>query len=296
MRLTLSQQIQWAYNWWNGLLKVDVPKSSTPVRFGVLGAAEFSPIGLFGPAKSHPDVVVLAIGARSLQKAEAQAKKFRVPRAYGSYDEVLEQEDIDAVYIPLPIGSHAEWAIKAMKSGKNVLIEKAISVNAEEAIQIRDCARETGKVAMEAFHWQFHPCNHVVKAIIDSKRYGELLSTSASLCLPQMFGEDDIRFQYNTGGGACLDLAYIFSSTRYFAGSDGAYEVVKAEPRLNKKDKRVDDAIEADIVFHRKDSHQIVKCHVSGDFCTPKKWGIIDTTGIPYFVAELENAKITITK
>ena len=91
-------------------------------------------------------------------------------------------------------------------------------------------------------------------------------------------------------------MSYIFSATRYFTGGDGEYEVVKAEPRLNRKDKRVDTAIEADIVFRRKGSDRTVKCHVSGDLSTPKKWGIVDMSGFPYFVAELEHAKITIQK
>ena len=286
----------WLYNWWSGLLKVDVPKSSNPVRFGVLGAADFAPVGLYNPAKSHPDVVVVAIGARSLKRAEAEAKAHGVPRAYGSYDEVIQQDDIDAVYIPLPIAFHAEWAIKAMRAGKHVLIEKAITVNAGEAMQIRDCAAETGKIALEAFHWQFHPSNHVVKSIIDSKKYGELLSMSASLDLPKLFPDTDIRFQYETGGGACLDLAYIFSATKYFTGGAGEYEVVKATPRLHTNDQRVDEAIEADILYHPKGSSRTVKCRISGDLNKPKKWGVIGSMGTPYFVAELDHAKITIQK
>jgi predicted dehydrogenase len=285
------------HEWWTGTSKVNVPKNKDPVRFGVLGAADFSPIGLFRPAKSHPDVVVVAIGARSLTKAQAQAKKFGVPRAFGSYGEVIQQDDIDAVYIPLPIRAHAEWAINAMRAGKHVLIEKAITVNAEEAIRIRNCAQETGKIAMEAFHWQFHPVNNVVKSIIDSKRYGDLLSTSASLWAPSRgFGPDDIRLQYATGGGACLDLAYIFSSTMYFAGGKGKYEVLDVKHRPTKRDAKVDERVEANMLFHPEGSDRTIKCHVVGDLDTPKHFGIIGDFSMPLFKAELEQANIVISK
>lgn len=104
------------------------------MRFGVLGAASITFSSLFEPAGSHPGVVIRAVAARSLAKAEAQIAKYKLnATAYGSYDELLADPDIDAIYIPLPNGLHCEWAVKSMKAGKHVLIEKPIASNAEQA-------------------------------------------------------------------------------------------------------------------------------------------------------------------
>ena len=193
----------------------------------MLGAADFSPVGLFDPARTHPDVVVTAIGARSLEKAQKQAKQHGIPRAFGSYQEVIELEDLDAVYIPLPINKHAEWAIKAARAGKHVLVEKPIASNQDEAMQVQQCAQETGKVILEAFHWQFHPANHVLKAYTESQKYGNLLSVSTRLFVGQNFGTDDIRVQYSLSGGASMDLSYVYSAIQYFVGADGRFEVTR---------------------------------------------------------------------
>ena len=157
--------------------------------------------------------------------------------------------------------------------------------------------KETGKVILEAFHYQMHPCNHAAKSIIDSKRYGNLLSTSSKLsALPGQFGPDNIRFQYKFGGGACLDLGYIFSSTMFFTGGDGKFEVVKAVPRLNKNDEKIDDAIEVDMLFHPRDSDVTIKCHAKGDLNPPKKFGILSIGEMPVFTADMEYGTITISK
>ena len=83
------------------------PKNADPIRFGVLGAANINPLAIFLPAASHPDAVVVAVAARDINRAKKQADKYGIPRTYGSYDELLEQPDIDAVYIGLPNGLHA---------------------------------------------------------------------------------------------------------------------------------------------------------------------------------------------
>lgn len=136
-----------AYHKWSwGISGLDVPKSQNPINTGVLGAADFSNVGLFDPARTHPDCIVTAIAARNLDKAKVQAKQYGVARAFGSYQELLELDDLDAVYIPLPIAFHAEWAIKAARAGKHILVEKPICSNEEEAKAFHKCAQETGKI------------------------------------------------------------------------------------------------------------------------------------------------------
>jgi predicted dehydrogenase len=238
---------------------------------------------------------VEAVAARSLAKAQAHAKQHGIPKAYGSYDELVAQKDIDVVYIPLPIALHAKWAIKAMKSGKHVLIEKALCVNADEANAIRVCAEETGKVAMEAMHWQFHPAVHVVKAMVDSGKYGRLNSCEATLVLPEcMFPADDIRFNYEMGGGASLDLSYVFSAMRYYVGTDGEYELLSANARKGKKDERVDEAMEAEYLYKPKQGGPDVQCRVHADLAKPNILKLFPSTmGSPRVTLKMERGTIT---
>jgi predicted dehydrogenase len=140
-------------------------------------------------------------------------------------------------------------------NGKHVLIEKPMASSAREAREIRDAAAAAGKVALEAFHWRFHPAAHTVKAMVLSGEYGPVRSVNAAMVLPAgILGQDDIRFQYSLGGGSSMDLTYVYSAAAYFAVRDVAsdeteFSVLDAEPRLNKKDKLVDDAMRATILF-----------------------------------------------
>ena len=184
-----------------------------------------------------------------------------------------------------------------MRAGKHVLIEKPICANAEEARAIKQCAEETGKVAMEAMHWQFHPAAHVVKALVDSGRFGKLKRCEATFVLPAgMFGEDDIRLNFETGGVSCMDLGYVFSAVRYFVG-EGQYEVVSADPRKRKKDERVDEAMEAEMVCKSNNGGEEIKCRTHCDLMKPKLLGIIPPTmGTLILTLEMEKGKIKFAK
>jgi predicted dehydrogenase len=164
---------------------------------GILSAANINAATLLYPVQTHSDAVSVSIAARDINKAKAQAAEFSVPETYGSYDELLVRSDVDAICISLPNGLHAEWAIRSMRAGKHVLIEKPIASNADEVRQIQACAKETGMIALEAFHQQFHPAAHVAKAIIDRGRYGDMISTDASMSIPSgTLPKDDIRLVY----------------------------------------------------------------------------------------------------
>lgn len=284
------------HNWSYGISKLRPAKTSDPVRIGVLGAAEFLPISLLDPARTHQDVVVTAIGARSLSKAQQQARRFSIPRAFGSYQEVIELDDLDAVYVILPIAKHAEWAIKAARAGKHVLVEKALCCNEAEAREIEKCAKETGRVIMEAFHYQFHPANHVLKSLVDSGKYGRLTSISTGLWVVGTYPPIDIRMNYHLGGGASMDLAYVFSAIQYFVGDDGEYVVTKADPILYPNDKLVDHLMEAEILFKPRDGSGPVVCKATADLRPPRILGIISTVKLPSASLEFEKANITITK
>lgn len=290
-----------AHNWWHAVPKVKsaTVKTNSPLRIGVLSAANINYSALFDPVETHPDVTINAVAARSLPKAQAQIAKYNLSsaKAYGSYDEVLDDPDIDAVYIPLPNGLHFEWAIKSMKAGKHVLIEKTITSNARQAEKISETSKATGKVALEAFHWRFHPATHKVKELVSSGKYGAVQSVFAKFMITAgALGQDDIRFQYDLGGGACLDLAYVFSGTTYYACHDimkCGFDVLEAKPRLAPKDRKVDEAIEATFEVIQPGKEKVT-CKVEGDLSQPKLFGIIPRIwdAKPFLSIELERARI----
>jgi predicted dehydrogenase len=200
------------------------------------------------------------------------------------------------VYIPLPIAYHAEWTIKALRAGKDVLVEKPIAANAEEARRVRDVAEETGRVVLEAYHWQYHPVNHVAVDLLRSGKFGEVLSVYADLWAADYYPKDDIRSVYKLGGGATMDLGYVFSAVRFYLG-EGSFMVDKAEARVHENDALVDEKIEAEMTFTRKEEGTAkVKCHAVADLRPPLFLGLVPKPVYPKLVIELEHAKITLVK
>ncbi len=144
------------------------------LRIGVLSAARIVPSALLSPAKQTPEVIVSGIAARNPQRAQAFARKHHIPRVFASYDELIADPDLDAVYIPLPNGLHAAWTIKALEAGKHVLCEKPFASNAEEAEQMAEAAERSGRVLMEAFHYRYHPLAARMKEIVTSGELGTI--------------------------------------------------------------------------------------------------------------------------
>lgn len=181
-------------------------KESDALRVGILSTAMIDAAAVVRPIESHPGVKITAIASRELKSAQKGAKMFGIPNAYGSYEELLADPEVDAIYISVPNGLHAEWAIKCMKAGKHVLIEKPLCANADEAREIYKVAEQTNRVALEAFHWRFHPAAHVVKSYIDSGKYGKVLKTYSRMVTPKnSMPSWDIRWKWDLAGGATMD-------------------------------------------------------------------------------------------
>ncbi|MEZ5228313.1 MAG: Gfo/Idh/MocA family oxidoreductase [Acidimicrobiales bacterium] len=130
---------------------------TSPLRIGVLGAARISPPALFIPARDTDDVVVVAIAARDRSRAQAQADEFGIERVYDTYEEVLADPEVDAIYNPLPVNAHLPWGVKALEAGKHLLQEKPLTSNAADARTLVAAGERAGLVMMEAFHWRYHP-------------------------------------------------------------------------------------------------------------------------------------------
>jgi predicted dehydrogenase len=172
------------------------------LRVGVLGSARIAENALFEPALSVPEVTVAAIAARDRARAEMLALQHGVAKAYGSYEELLADPDIDAVYNPLPNSLHAAWTLKAIAAGKHVLCEKPFTDNAAQAAQVAAAAADNGLVVMEAMHYRYHPVIRRLRSVV-----GELGAVRHVQCWTSFVIEDpgDIRYRSDLGGGALMD-------------------------------------------------------------------------------------------
>ncbi|THH17195.1 hypothetical protein EW146_g3574 [Bondarzewia mesenterica] len=226
--------------------------TANPLRMGILSTAKINAVAVIHPAQTHDDVLITAIASRELSSAKSVAKKYDIPIAYGSYEELLDSDQVDCVYISLPNGMHAEWAMRALEKGKHVLLEKPFTSNEEEAKRVVKCAEEKGLVVMEAFHWQCHPAAHAFKEIIYSGKYGKILKTDATMTSPTgSIPESDIRWRYDLAGGSLMDMTYVISSTRFVLDAGAPLTVTDAKARTLPKDDRVDEAMEATLLFEQ---------------------------------------------
>ena len=218
---------------------------SAPVRIGVLGAAAIVPAALMNPGRGVHEAQILAIASRDPKRAYTLAKKHGIPRVHQTYSALLADDDIDAIYIPLPNSLHAKWTIRALKAGKHVLCEKPFASNAQEAEEMAQMARQTGLVLSEAFAYRYHPLTARVREIMASGEIGSIQLFEAQFCflLPS---PNNIRFNYTLSGGALMDCGcYPVSLIRYLAQAEPTVE--SAEARLFKP--QVDRRMTADLSF-----------------------------------------------
>ena len=165
------------------------------------------------------DYCVHAIASRSLEKAEAFAKQWNIPKAYGSYEEMVADKEIDLVYIATPHSHHFPHTMLALEHGKPVLVEKAFTANAEEAEILLQTAKEKGIFITEAIWTRYMPLSHKVKELMESGVIGEPRLLTATLCYMMEFTERIIR--PDLCGGALLDLGvYCLNFARMYFGTD----------------------------------------------------------------------------
>jgi predicted dehydrogenase len=211
----------------------------------VLGAARIAPSALIKPAKGNDEVAVAAVAARDVSRAQAFAQKHDIARVLDSYEALIADPNVDAVYIPLPNGLHGRWTRAALAAGKHVLCEKPFTANAAEAREIAELAKKSDRVVMEAFHYRYHPLALRIEEIIASGELGTLQRVEAALCFP-LPKFTDIRYNYSLAGGATMDAGcYAVHMARTFGG--GTPEVVSAQAKL--RDPQVDRAMTAELRF-----------------------------------------------
>ena len=143
-----------------------------------------------------------AVAARDKSRADAFALRHGIPKAYGSYEDLLADPDIDAVYNPLPNSLHGPWTLRAIAAGKHVLCEKPFASNAEEAAQVADAAETSGLVVMEAMHYRYHPLTRRLSELVAELGPVRHLQCWTSFAIKN---PDDIRYDFDLGGGALMD-------------------------------------------------------------------------------------------
>jgi predicted dehydrogenase len=222
---------------------------SDVVRIGVLGAARIAANAIISPAGRSRDAVIGAVAARDPLRAKEYAAKQGIPKVAASYEELLADPEIDAIYNPLPNGLHGRWTIAALEAGKHVLCEKPFTANADEARQVAETAQRTGLVVMEAFHYRYHPLARRMLEIVESGELGGLQVVDATFAFP-LPRFNDIRYQFDLAGGAMMDAGcYAVHMVRMMGGAatGGEPSVVHAEAKLHKPN--VDRAMRADLRF-----------------------------------------------
>lgn len=197
--------------------------------------------------------MVAAVAARDGDRARAFAAKHEIPRVHDTYEALVADSELDAIYNPLPNGLHGTWTRAALDAGKHVLCEKPFTANAAEAREIAERASATNRVAMEAFHYRYHPLTLRAEQIIASGALGKLTHVEASLCFP-LPKFSDIRYNYALAGGALMDAGcYAVHMVRTFGGSTPAVTSARAKLR----DPQIDRAMTADLAFDAGHTGQV---------------------------------------
>ena len=206
-----------------------------PVKWGVLGVSYHYKQRISNPIKKLKNVEMIAIASRSLEKAEKAASELRIPKAYGSYDELLRDPDIEAVYIPLPNHLHAEWVKKAADQGKHVLCEKPFSRSAKETAEALRYAGDKGVLVMEAFMYKLHPKWRYARTLLASGEIGQVQAVQTFFSF-DLKDPSNIRNKPEMGGGAIYDIGcYAVSSARFLTGMEPerVISLVARDPALS---------------------------------------------------------------
>ncbi len=187
------------------------------VRWGIISTARINRLVLAGAALST-EVEVVAVASRDLTKAESYAREHGIERAHGSYEELLEDADVDAVYISLPNALHVEWATRALEAGKHVLCEKPLGRRAADVEALFDTAEASDRFLMEAFMWRHNPQTKRLQELVEEGAVGDLRLVRAAFSFP-LTDLGNVRMRAELHGGSLMDVGcYCVSAVRLLAG------------------------------------------------------------------------------
>jgi dTDP-3,4-didehydro-2,6-dideoxy-alpha-D-glucose 3-reductase len=194
------------------------PEPSPPLRVGVMGCSSFAQRAMIPALRDCPSTELGCIASRKQEKAEATAAPFGCDAVAG-YDALLQRDDIDAVYMPLPTGLHEEWCTKALEAGKHLLVEKSFAMNLDSAERMLAVAEKNNCLVFENFQFQTHRQWDVIKSYMTSGELGDVHLIRSTFGFPPL-PKDTFRWNKELGGGALLDAgAYMCKVSQLLLGS-----------------------------------------------------------------------------
>jgi xylose dehydrogenase (NAD/NADP) len=195
------------------------------VKWGILSTADINR-KLIPGAHASPKVDLVAVASRDQARADEYARRFEIERAYGSYEALLADPEIEAVYIPLPNTMHCDWSIRAVEAGKHVLCEKPMSRHPDDVAAAFAAAERSDRYLMEAFMYRHNPQTRKLTELVAGGAIGELRAIRSTFCY-SLYDEDNIRLRPEVEGGALMDVGcYCVSGSRLLGGEP---ESVSAE-------------------------------------------------------------------
>jgi D-xylose 1-dehydrogenase (NADP+, D-xylono-1,5-lactone-forming) len=187
------------------------------MKLGIVSTAHINRL-VIPQAHASDKVELVAVASRDQGRADEYAAKWEIPRAYGSYERLLDDPDVDAVYISLPNNLHCEWSIKAVEAGKHVLCEKPFSQNAADVERVFDAAERADRLVSEAFMYRHNPQTGRLVELVRSGAIGELRLVRAAFSYG-LYDHDNIRLRPDVEGGSLMDVGcYCVSGARLLGG------------------------------------------------------------------------------
>ncbi|MCK4800664.1 MAG: Gfo/Idh/MocA family oxidoreductase [Anaerolineales bacterium] len=241
----------------------------TSVRWGILSTANINR-RLIPVIRESARGELIGVASRSLKKADQYARKWHIPTAYGSYEEMLQSGEIDAVYISLPNHLHAEWSIKALHVGVHVLCEKPFATSLEDVDAMISASRETDRILAEAFMYRHHPQTKLVGEWVHSGKLGEitLIRGALDIQIPDKErrpDKKDVRLVPEYGGGSLWDVGvYPLSYTQYLMGGPPSWVL----GRQQVGDTGVDEVFAGQMGYSTGSGREVL-AQISSSFKTP---------------------------
>ena len=187
--------------------------------WGIISTADINRL-VIPPAQESPEIDLVGVASRTQERADEYAAKWGIPRAYGSYEALLADPEIECVYISLPNTMHTEWSIKSVEAGKHVLCEKPFTRNPDDVTAAWDAADRAGRILSEAFMWRHNPQTSRLRGLIDDGAIGEVRLIRSAFSY-SLYDEDNIRLRTDVEGGALMDVGcYCVSGSRLAAGAE----------------------------------------------------------------------------
>ncbi|MDQ0058596.1 Gfo/Idh/MocA family protein [Paenibacillus harenae] len=203
--------------------------TSNKLKWGIMGCAGIAKRAVIPGLQLSGLNIAAAIASRDLDNAKRTAEELNIATAYGSYEELLADDSIDVIYIPLPNHLHREWTIRAAEAGKHILCEKPLALNRKEAAEMAEACAKAGVLLSEAFMYRYHPRYEMIKDIIASGQIGEVRAIRSAFTFNNAGDKKNVRYRKDWGGGSIYDVGcYPINAARLLLGQEPKAVTVQA--------------------------------------------------------------------